>query len=207
MRGRADQQVKIRGFRIEPGEIEAALAAHPAVARAAVTARQTQGAGDRMLVAYAVPAPGHQPAPAELRAHLATVLPEHMVPSACVLLDALPLTANGKLDTKALPAPDFTAEAGGQAPTTTAQTLVCHLYEELLHLPAGTVGTSDNFFDLGGHSLLATQLRTRLRTATGTEIAMATLFTTPTPAAIAAHLPNSGECRGPAAADRGRQAG
>ncbi|MEU7109986.1 amino acid adenylation domain-containing protein, partial [Streptomyces sp. NPDC046215] len=123
--GRADQQVKIRGFRIEPGEIEAALAAHPAVARAAVTARQTQGAGDRMLVAYAVPAPGHQPAPAELRAHLATVLPEHMVPSACVLLDALPLTANGKLDTKALPAPDFTAEAGGQAPTTTAQTLVC----------------------------------------------------------------------------------
>ncbi|MGW2186189.1 amino acid adenylation domain-containing protein [Streptomyces sp. NPDC001719] len=187
--GRSDQQVKIRGFRIEPGEIEAALAAHPSVAQAAVVARQTDGAADRMLVGYAVPAPGHTPDPARLRAHLAELLPEHMVPSACVVLDELPLTANGKLDAKALPAPDFAAAAGGRAPVSAAQALVCRLYEELLRLPDGTVGADDNFFDLGGQSLLATRLLTRLRAATGAEVPMAAVFTTPTPAGIAAYLP------------------
>ncbi|MEV8478007.1 amino acid adenylation domain-containing protein [Streptomyces sp. NPDC051173] len=187
--GRSDQQVKIRGFRIEPGEIEAALAAHPSVALAAVVARQTDGAADRMLVGYAVPAPGHTPDPAQLRAHLAQLLPEHMVPSACVVLDELPLTANGKLDAKSLPAPDFAAAAGGRAPVSAAQALVCRLYEELLRLPEGTVGADDNFFDLGGQSLLATRLLTRLRAATGAEVPMAAVFTTPTPAGIAAHLP------------------
>ncbi|MEU5427269.1 amino acid adenylation domain-containing protein [Streptomyces olivoreticuli] len=187
--GRADQQVKIRGFRIEPGEIEAALVAHPSVALASVVARETAGAAGRMLVGYAVPAPGHAPDPAQLRAHLARLLPEHMVPGACVVLDALPLTANGKLDAKALPAPDFAAAAGGRAPATAAQALVCRLYEELLHLPQGTVGADANFFDLGGQSLLATRLLTRLRAATGAEVPMAAVFTTPTPAGIAAHVP------------------
>ncbi|GAA0585762.1 amino acid adenylation domain-containing protein [Streptomyces crystallinus] len=183
--GRSDHQVKIRGFRIEPGEIEAALVGHPDVARAAVVARETEGAADRILVAYVVPAPGSRPEPAGLRAHLAQSLPEHMVPSACVVLDALPLTANGKLDAKALPAPDFAAAAGGTAPATTDQKLVCGLYEELLRLPRGTVGADDNFFDLGGHSLLATRLMTRLRTATGAEVSMADFFALPTPAALA----------------------
>ncbi|MEU5432256.1 amino acid adenylation domain-containing protein [Streptomyces sp. NPDC020719] len=196
--GRCDQQVKIRGFRIEPGEIEAALLAHPGVSRAAVVTRQTAGAADRILVAYAVPAPGTRPEPAELRAHLAASLPEHMVPSACVLLDALPLTANGKLDTKALPDPDFSAAASGGAPATEAQALVCGLYEELLRLPEGSVGADDNFFDLGGHSLLATRLMTRLRTATGAEVSMATFFALPTPAAIATHLAPGQAGPGPA---------
>ncbi|PKV83800.1 non-ribosomal peptide synthetase [Streptomyces sp. TLI_146] len=190
--GRSDQQVKIRGFRIEPGEIEAALVGHPDVARAAVVTRETEGAADRILVAYAVPAPGSRPQPVELRAHLAESLPEHMVPSVCVILDALPLTANGKLDAKALPAPDFAAAATGTTPATGSQALVCRLYEELLRLPEGTVGAEDNFFDLGGHSLLATRLMTRLRSATGAEVSMAAFFALPTPAALAAHVTSDG---------------
>ncbi|MEV5508420.1 non-ribosomal peptide synthetase [Streptomyces orinoci] len=188
--GRADQQVKIRGFRIEPGEIEAALAAHPEVAQAAVVAREADGG--RILVAYAVPEAGCAPQPGALRAHLAGTLPEHMVPSTCVLLDALPLTANGKLDARALPAPDFASATGGRAPATEAEALVCRLYEEVLRLPGGSVGAGDNFFDLGGHSLLAARLLTALRAATGAEIPMAVVFDTPTPAGIAARLPADG---------------
>ncbi|WP_461029773.1 amino acid adenylation domain-containing protein, partial [Streptomyces sparsus] len=176
--GRADQQVKIRGFRIEPGEIEAALRRHPAVDRAAVVARPVADTADRMLVAYAVARPGHHAEPSELRSHLAALLPAHMVPGACVLLEALPLTANGKLDAAALPAPDF-APSGGRAPASAGESLVCQLYEELLHLPAATVGPDSNFFDLGGHSLLATRLLTRLRAATGADVAMSALFDAP----------------------------
>ncbi|MBL1098511.1 non-ribosomal peptide synthetase [Streptomyces coffeae] len=197
--GRADQQVKIRGFRIEPGEIEAALTGHGDVARAAVVARPAgDGDGERMLVAYAVAAPGSAPDPSDLRGYLAERLPAHMVPGACVLLDALPLTANGKLDAEALPAPDFAAAAHGHAPVTEAQALLCRLYEEVLRLPEGTVGAHDDFFALGGHSLLATRLLTRLRAATGTDVPMAAVFTTPTPAEIAALLPESA----PGTADR-----
>ncbi|MFJ6135517.1 amino acid adenylation domain-containing protein [Kitasatospora sp. NPDC092286] len=196
--GRADQQVKIRGFRIEPGEIEAALAGHPDVARAAVVARE-QGEGDRVLVGYAVPRPGTNPDPGRLRAHLAALLPEHMVPSACVLLDTLPLTHNGKLDTAALPAPDYAATAGGRAPATEAEALLCRLYEDVLRLPRGTVGADDGFFDLGGHSLLATRLVTRLRGETGAELPMAALFADPTPAGLAARLAAAGPAQdGPA---------
>ncbi|MEV8474422.1 amino acid adenylation domain-containing protein [Streptomyces sp. NPDC051173] len=194
--GRADQQIKIRGFRIEPGEIEAALLRHPDVAQAVVIARATDdddAAAERTLLAYAVPRPGHLPDPAELRAHLAGLLPGHMVPAACLVVYALPLTANGKLDTRALPAPDFAAAAGGRAPATETQALVCRLYEELLRLPGDTVGIDDNFFDLGGQSLLAARLLTRLRAATGAEVPMAVVFSTPTPAQIAEHLPDSAE--------------
>ncbi|MFE9258349.1 amino acid adenylation domain-containing protein [Streptomyces sp. NPDC006879] len=188
--GRADQQVKIRGFRIEPGEIEAVLLGHPGVARAAVVARPPTASqeADRILVAYVVPSQEARPQAAELRAHLAHALPEHMVPSACVLLDELPLTASGKLDTAALPAPDFAASATGHAPATPAQAHVCALFEELLSLPAATVGIDDSFFDLGGHSLLAGRLMTRLRAYSGAELSMADFFAHPTPKQVAARL-------------------
>ncbi|MFE9835313.1 amino acid adenylation domain-containing protein [Streptomyces sp. NPDC005551] len=207
--GRADQQIKIRGFRIEPAEIEAVLTGHPSVARAAVVARDTDtgsgsgsGSGSEstdgggsgvQLVAYAVPAAGPRPAPAELRRHLAAHLPEHMVPAACVLVDDLPLTANGKLDARALPAPDFAASAGGARPGTPQQALVCALFEDVLRLAEDTVGPDDNFFDLGGHSLLATRLLARLRAETGIDIPITVLFDTPTPAALAARLADGHE--------------
>ncbi|MFF9090556.1 amino acid adenylation domain-containing protein [Streptomyces sp. NPDC014991] len=185
--GRADAQVQIRGFRVEPGEIEAVLAAHPRVARAAVVARRADN-GARQLVAYVLTA-GEAPAdPAELRTHAAAHLPEHMVPAACVAVDALPLTANGKLDVRALPAPDFTAAASGTRPETPHQALVCTLFEDVLKLPRGTVGIDVNFFDLGGDSLLATRLLARLRHDIGAEIPITALFEAPTPAAVAARL-------------------
>ncbi|MGA5430392.1 amino acid adenylation domain-containing protein [Streptomyces koyangensis] len=185
--GRADQQVKIRGFRIEPGEIEAVLTAHPAVAGGAVVPRTAED-GLTQLVAYAVPAEEGWVDPAGLRAHLAARLPAYMVPAACVLVDALPLTANGKLDTAALPAPDFGGSTGGAPPVTPEERLVCGLFEEVLRLPADSVGTGGNFFDLGGHSLLATRLLARLRERTGTDVAISALFDTPTPAALAGRL-------------------
>lgn len=185
--GRADEQVKIRGFRIEPGEIQAVLADHPEVSSAAVVVRRTAD-GDPQLVAYAVPAPGGRPDPAELRAHLAERLPGHMVPAVCVLIDALPLTANGKLDKRALPEPDFTGVAAGQGPTTPEQALLCRLFAEVLRLPEDSVGVAANFFDLGGHSLLAVRLLAGLRAETGQDIPMTVLFDTPTPAALALRL-------------------
>ncbi|MGW3094287.1 amino acid adenylation domain-containing protein [Streptomyces sp. NPDC001102] len=185
--GRGDAQVQIRGFRVEPGEIEAVLAAHPRVARAAVVARRADN-GAQHLVAYVLTAGSTPPDPAELRAHAAARLPEHMVPAACVSVDALPLTANGKLDVQALPAPDFTAAASGTRPRNPQQALVCALFEDVLQLPRDSVGTDVNFFDLGGDSLLATRLLARLRHDTGAEIPITALFETPTPAALAARL-------------------
>nr|WP_245873205.1 non-ribosomal peptide synthetase [Streptomyces phaeoluteigriseus] len=185
--GRADAQVQLRGFRVEPGEIEAVLAAHPRVVRAAVVVRRADS-GTRQLVAYTVAA-GDGPAnPAELRAHVAAHLPEHMVPAACVPVDALPLTANGKLDVQALPVPDFAAEACGTRPETPRQAVLCALFEDVLKLPQDTVGIDANFFDLGGDSLLATRLLARLRHETGAEIPITALFETPTPAALAHRL-------------------
>ncbi|MCX2926275.1 non-ribosomal peptide synthetase [Streptomyces sp. NEAU-W12] len=182
--GRADQQVQLRGFRVEPGEIEAVLAAHPQVSRAAVVVRRADN-GARQLVAYTVSAGQEPPSPAELRAHAATHLPDHMVPAACLSVDALPLTANGKLDTDALPAPDFTAVAVGASPQTPEQALVCGLFEDVLRLPRDTVGVDANFFDLGGDSLLATRLLARLRHVSGVEVPITALFDGPTPAALA----------------------
>ncbi|SFS42490.1 non-ribosomal peptide synthetase [Saccharopolyspora flava] len=191
--GRADQQVKIRGFRIEPGEVEAVLAEHPAVARAAVVARSRDG--QPQLVGYAVPGSA-RPEPAELREHLAARLPEHMVPAACVLVDEFPLTANGKLDTAALPEPDFAAAAGGTPPSTPEQALVCRLFAEVLGLPE--VGVEDDFFALGGHSLLATRLLARLRAETGAEVPISELFDAPRPAALAARIGGDTGARLPA---------
>ncbi|MEU0052605.1 amino acid adenylation domain-containing protein [Streptomyces sp. NPDC006309] len=187
--GRADQQIQLRGFRVEPGEIEAVLTAHPRVTRAAVLVRRADN-GARQLVAYTVPTGQQPPSPAELRAHAAAHLPDHMVPAACVNVDTLPLTANGKLDTDALPAPDFTAVAAGTRPQTPQQALLCTLFEDVLRLPRDTVGTDANFFDLGGDSLLATRLLARLRHENGAEVPITALFDGPTPAALAQRLPS-----------------
>ncbi|PJN21420.1 non-ribosomal peptide synthetase [Kitasatospora sp. CB02891] len=187
--GRADQQVKVRGFRIELGEIEAALAAHPAVAQVAVLARQDR-ADDTRLVAYLVPAALAAPRPEDLRAHLRERLPEYMVPSAFVVLDALPLTANGKLDHRALPAPDLTPAATARAPRTAQEQILCELFAEVLGV--ASAGVEDGFFDLGGHSLLATRLAARIRATLGVEMPLRTLFEAPTPAGLAAALVAAG---------------
>ncbi|GDY48198.1 hypothetical protein SANT12839_090800 [Streptomyces antimycoticus] len=183
--GRVDDQVKLRGFRIELGEIEAALEAHPAVSQAAVILREDRP-GDKRLVAYAVPTAGADPAPGHdaLRAHLATALPEHMVPSAVVVLDALPLTLNGKLDRRALPAPVYggTPEADRRGPRTEREKTLCGLFAEVLGLDG--VGIDDGFFDLGGDSIMSIQLVSRARRA-GLELAVRDVFEHRTVAALA----------------------
>ncbi|WP_158887314.1 non-ribosomal peptide synthetase [Amycolatopsis anabasis] len=180
--GRTDHQVKLRGLRIEPDEIAAALRDHPEVGAAAVLARADRP-GEQMLVAYVVPR-GAPPDPGALRKHLAATLPEYMVPSVFVPLSALPLSPNGKLDRKALPAPEFTATAS--TPDGPRQELLCRLFAEVLGLPAA--GVDDDFFALGGHSLSAARLAGAIRRALGVEVTIADLFTAPSPARLAERL-------------------
>ncbi|MEU0029370.1 amino acid adenylation domain-containing protein, partial [Streptomyces sp. NPDC006335] len=176
--GRADDQVKIRGFRIEPGEIEAVLSGHERVARAVVVAREDQP-GDRRLVAYVVPAVPGDGLDRELREFLRERLPDYLVPAAVVVVAGMPLTPNGKVDHRALPAPDYAAMAGtGAAPRTGPEEVMCELFADVLGLPR--VGPDDNFFDLGGHSLLATRLVSRVRAALGAELSVRAVFEAPT---------------------------
>ncbi|MEV6722466.1 amino acid adenylation domain-containing protein [Streptomyces xanthochromogenes] len=172
--GRADNQVKIRGVRIEPGEIEAALAGLDGVAHSAVAVREDTP-GDKRLIAYVVPAGADAPQPSELRRRLADVLPEALLPSAFVVLDALPLNAAGKIDRRALPAPEQDALATGDyvAPRTPAEEHLAALWAEVLGLDR--VGVEDSFFDLGGDSLRAINLVGTLRAA-GYDIAVRDVF-------------------------------
>ncbi|WP_327352521.1 non-ribosomal peptide synthetase [Streptomyces sp. NBC_01304] len=183
--GRADDQVKIRGFRIELGEIQAVLATHPAVVQAAVIARDT--AHGKRLLGYAVAQAKAAPTPEELRAHLAATLPDHMVPAAIVLLDALPRTANDKLDHRALPDPEPTAQEQDTAPRSPQEEILCGLFADLLDLPEPP-SVHANFFDLGGHSLLAGRLAARIREAFPAALTLADVFRAPTPAGLAALL-------------------
>ncbi|HEX8276243.1 MAG TPA: amino acid adenylation domain-containing protein [Longimicrobiaceae bacterium] len=184
--GRVDFQVKIRGFRVEPGEVEAALAAHPAVREAAVVVHEP-APGDRRLVGYVTAADGANADPAELRAWLGGRMPEYMVPAAVAVLETLPLTPHGKLDRRALPAPEYAA-AGERyvAPRTPAEEVVAGIWAEVLGVER--VGTADGFFDLGGHSLLATRVVSRVREALGVELPLRALFEAPTVAELAGRV-------------------
>ncbi|WP_189893822.1 amino acid adenylation domain-containing protein, partial [Streptomyces xantholiticus] len=191
--GRADDQVKIRGFRVELGEIETALAARADIAQVTVMVREDRP-GIRELVAYAVPVAGRRlPDAEELRRGLGERLPDYMVPTAFVTLDRLPVTVNGKLDRKALPAPGPRTGAGGRAPRTAQEKALCDIFAEVLGLEQ--VSVDDSFFDLGGHSLLATRVVSRARSKLGAELAVRTLFEAPTVAALAARLGDAGQAR------------
>jgi acyl carrier protein len=202
---RADDQVKIRGFRVELGEIEAMLVAQPGVSQAAVAVREDRP-GDRRLVGYVVPAPGTivDPVPdpvvldpvvpdpvvldpVVLRDAAARVLPGYMVPAAVVIMDRLPLNANGKLDRGALPAPDYALGASAfQAPATARERALCELFAQVLGIDK--VGVEDSFFDLGGHSLLATVLVATLTEKLGIKISLKGFMGNPTVRAIDRYL-------------------
>ncbi|MGK2745572.1 amino acid adenylation domain-containing protein [Serratia marcescens] len=189
--GRNDQQVKIRGFRIECGEIEAALATHPAVREAVVDARAV--GDDKRLVAWVVPAVdvAEETLAGALRQHVSAALPDYMVPSAWVVVVALPLSPNGKLDRRALPEPQGAqSQAAYEAPQGEHETLLAAIWRELLNVER--VGRHDNFFELGGHSLLAVKLMAQLRRA-GWGANVQTLFSTPTLSALAQAMSAQGE--------------
>jgi amino acid adenylation domain-containing protein len=186
--GRTDHQIKIRGFRVELGEIEVAIMQHPTVQTAVVVVREIDQ--DHQLVAYvvanALASPTEQPTEQYLRSFLKTKLPAYMVPAVFIALDALPLTANGKVDQKALPSPHLTitqATSPTVAPTTSLEASLVELWMQLLG--RAQVGIYDNFFELGGHSLLATQLISRIRDRFQVELPLRSVFETPTIAELA----------------------
>jgi amino acid adenylation domain-containing protein len=186
--GRLDHQVKVRGFRIEPAEIESVLAGHPGVRECAVLPRE--GVGDEaLLVAYFVPAGRPPVSVAELRGFLRDRLPDYMVPSRLVPLDAFPRTATDKLDRRALPSPEAipagTAERV-EAPRTPLEEVVAGIFAAVLEVEG--VGAHGNFFDLGGHSLLAAQVVSRVRASLGVELPLSRLFDEPTVAGLAAEI-------------------
>ncbi len=179
--GRADEQVKIRGYRIELGEIQAALAGLDGVDRAVVIAREDRP-GDKRLVGYITGTAD----PAEIRAQLGERLPAYLIPTAVVVLPALPLTANGKLDTRALPAPEFQDVDGYRAPATAVEEILVGIYADVLGLER--VGVDDSFFDLGGDSLLAMRLSAAINTSLDADLSVPTVFDAPTVAQLACRI-------------------
>ncbi|MGW2230891.1 amino acid adenylation domain-containing protein, partial [Streptomyces formicae] len=194
--GRADEQVKIRGFRVEPGEVEAVLAGHPEAAQAVVVARQ-DGPGETRLIGYVVVDGANVEAEA-FCAYVAERLPEFMVPATVLVLDALPLTVNGKLDRAALPAPDFAARVSGRAPGTPTEEMLCALFAEVLGLDR--VGVEDGFFELGGDSISSMQLASRARRA-GLVLTPRQVFTERTPGRLASVVDAAGAAERAAAVE------
>ena len=185
--GRADNQVKVRGYRIELGEIESALSSHESVRDCVVLAREDEP-GDKRLVAYVVTANDATAlSAAELRAHLKERLPEYMTPSAFVTLEALPLNANGKVERRALPAPDSSLVSDLYvAPRDAVEEMIAEVWAEVLRVER--VGVNDNFFESGGHSLLAMQVVSHLRQLMGCELPLRLMFEEPTVAGLASAL-------------------
>jgi len=185
--GRLDHQVKLRGYRIDLGEVEHALLAQPSVAQAVAVIREDRP-GDQRLVAYVVRTPEAISDETKLEAALRQVLPAYMVPSAIVALTALPVTPNGKVDRRALPAPTWQSERAVEyvAPRTPVEDVLCGIWAEVLGLER--VGVTDDFFALGGHSLLATQVVARVRTVLGLELPLRLLFGEPTPGELASFI-------------------
>ena len=186
--GRIDHQVKIRGFRIELGEIEAALRAFPVVRDVAVLAREDRP-GDKRLVAYISLSPETFPTPATFREFLLLKLPDYMVPSAYVMLESLPLTSNGKLNRKALPAPNMGSAIMTcvfVAPTNPVEQALSDIWVDVLAVEQASI--HDNFFELGGHSLLATRVISRINCTFGTQLPLRELFESPTIAGLAQSL-------------------
>ena len=180
--GRADEQVKIRGYRIECGEVQAVLAGLDGVEQAVVIAREDRP-GEKRLVGYVTGAAD----PAEIRAALAERLPEYMVPAAVVVLAALPLTVNGKLDTRALPAPEYQGAGGGyRAPASPVEEILAGIYADVLGVER--VGVDDSFFDLGGDSLLAMRLVAAIETGLDAGLSVPTVFEAPTVAQLAPRI-------------------
>jgi amino acid adenylation domain-containing protein len=190
--GRLDSQVKIRGYRVEPAEIQTALEAHPEVRESAVIAREDT-AGSKYLAAYVVPRSDAIPDTPGLRSFLGNRLPGYMVPSVFVILKAMPLTPNGKVDGRALAAvaPEFTKlDAGYAAPSTSSEAIIAGIWREMLGRES--IGVDDPFFDVGGHSLLAVRMLARLEAVVGKKVPLATLFAHPTVRALARQM-DSGE--------------
>lgn len=186
--GRTDQQVKIRGFRVELGEIEAALGHHESLRQTVIIAREDLP-GDNRLLAYVVAYPGQTPNTADLRSFLSKQLPDYMIPSRFVLLESLPLTATGKLNRNALPAPQQVQSSMRTpfvAPRTEIEKMLCSVWSQLLKFD--DIGVHDNFFELGGHSLLAAQVVSRVRNASQLELPLPTVFELPTVALLAERI-------------------
>nr|WP_258957122.1 non-ribosomal peptide synthetase [Rhodococcus globerulus] len=181
--GRSDFQVKVRGFRIELGEIDSVLTSHPSVSFAATLGQETPS-GDTMLAAYVQPVDGHTIAEAELRHHLSSRLPAHMVPAAIIVVGKIPMTPVGKLDRRALPTPDFENRNVPYAPPTThTEEVVTEVFASVLGVDR--VGIDDNFFDLGGNSIVATRITAELDERIGRRVRLQALFLDPTPAGVA----------------------
>ncbi|MCP4687192.1 MAG: amino acid adenylation domain-containing protein, partial [Desulfobacterales bacterium] len=187
--GRMDHQIKIRGFRVEPGEVEAAISRHPRVRQVVVTDREDASRGGRVLIAHVVPDRAMDNPPGELRRFLKERLPDYMIPSGFVILDAMPLNANGKIDRGALrsPAPpEKTPRKETAAPRTPLEKELAAIWAEVLEVE--TVGVHDDFFELGGHSLLLVRLLARIRKRIHRSVSMSVLFQEPTAAGLARRL-------------------